>query len=149
MTTKKSNAKTTKKTAAKPAAKPELTSARVNSRIRSLLGKKGDKGGDQLSKDWRAFIASEFSLSKTQAANLKNIPAEEVAKVQGGFRDAVKQGGEFRLKLGSEAGSGAGELTIQPKGPTTPSRTIKITIIKCTFDANCRNWHCKLGPLTI
>ena len=100
----------------------------------------------KLSKDWRAFLASEFALSKTLADSLKVIPAEEVTNVQRAFRDAVKQGGDFRIKLGTS--SAPGELSIQPAGSGAPTRTIKITIIRCTFDANFRHWHCKLFPLT-
>lgn len=154
MTTKKSSAKTTKKTAkasakntknaaAKSSAKPELTAARVNSRIQSLLGKKGDQAADQLSKDWRAFLASEFSMSQDRAANLKNISAKDVDMVQRGLRDAVKNGGVFRLKLGASGG----ELMVQPAGTGAPSRRFTFIFFTCTFDTIFKNWHCHLGRL--
>lgn len=139
----KTSAKSTRKTAAKTSAKPELTAARVNSRIRSLLGKKGDQAADQLSKDWRAFLASEFSMSKDRAANLKNISAKDVDMVQRGLRDAVKNGGVFSLKLGASGG----ELMVQPAGTGAPSRRFTIIFFTCTFDTIFRNWHCHLGRL--
>ena len=136
-------ARTTKKPAAKTSAKPELTAARVNSRIKSLLGKKGDPAADLLSKDWRAFLTSEFSMSKDRAANLKKISAKDVDMVQGGLRDAVKNGGVFRLTLGASGG----ELTVQPGGTGAPSRKFTFIFFTCTFDTIFKNWHCHLGRL--
>jgi hypothetical protein len=148
MTTKKTAAKAPKKSG-KLSAKPSLTSSNVNQLIRPLLGQKGPAGrAAKLGKDWRAFIASELSLSKAQTDNLQNIPAEEVEKVQRALREAIKHGGEFSLSLGSESArkGAAGELTI--KGAAAAGKTARsftIPLVKCTFDANCRNWKCKFG----
>ena len=149
MTTKKTAAKPAKKSS-KPSAKPSLTSNNVNQLIRPLLGQKGPAGrAAKLGKDWRAFIASELSLSKTQTDNLQNIPAEEVEKVQRAFREAIKHGGEFSLSLGSESArkGAAGELTIKGAAAAAgkTARSFTIPLVKCTFDANCRNWKCKFG----
>lgn len=140
----KKSAGSTKKTVAKSSIKPVLTAARVNSRIKSLLGKKGDPTADRLSKDWRAFLASEFSMSRAQSANLQTIPAAEVEMVQSGLRDAVKNGGEFRLMLGATSGN----LMVQPADANASARRFRIKIITCTFDAYFRHWHCHLGPFS-
>ena len=147
MTTKKTAAKTAKKSG-KPSAKPALTSNNVNQLMRPLLGQKGpDRRAAKLGKDWRAFIASELSLSKTQTDNLQNIPPEEAEKVQRALREAIKHGGEFSLSLGSESArkGAAGELTIRGAAAGKTARSFTIPLVKCTFDANCRNWKCKFG----
>lgn len=144
---KKSAATAAKKSAGKGAAKPGLTPNRVNQLIRPLLGQKGDRRAARLSKDWRAFVASEFSLSKTQMDNLRSIPATEVNKVQRALREAVERGGEFSLTLGSEGArkGAAGQLTVMGGGAAATARRFTIPLVKCTFDANCRNWKCKFG----
>jgi hypothetical protein len=98
----------------------------------------------KLSRDWRAFIAGELSLSDTQAGNLRNIPANEVAKIQRAFKHVVTHGGEFSVKLGE--GKSEGSLIIKMTGTGATARSFKIPLLTCTFDANCRNWHCHLGP---
>ena len=148
-TAKKSTATAAKKSSAKGTAKPALTANRVNQLIRPLLGQKRERSAARLSKDWRAFIAGEFSLSKTQLDNLRSIPPAEVDKVQQALRETIEGGGEFSLTLGSDsARKGAtGELIIM-RGPASASasaRRFTIPLVKCTFDANCRNWKCKFG----
>jgi hypothetical protein len=147
--TKKTAARSTKKST-KRAAKPAFSSTRANSLFNSLAGKVGrDPRATQASKDWRALISSQFALTSTQVANLKAIPAAESARVQGGVTDMMKNGGNFRITLGTDAKAGGnGELLVQLVGSSTPSKGFKITIIKCNFDANCRNWHCKIGPFS-
>lgn len=139
----------TKKTAGKAAAgsatKPALTAGSLNRLIRPLLGQeKPDARATKLSRNWRALIAGELSISVIQAENLRSIPADEVAKVQRAFKHVVTHGGEFKAKLGE--GKSEGSLIINMTGTGATLRTFKITILTCTFDANCRNWRCHLGP---
>ena len=137
--------KTAKKAAAKSATKPALTANSLNRLIRPLLGQtKPDARAAKLSRDWRALIATELSISVVQAENLRSIPAEEVAKVQRAFKHVVTHGGEFNVKLGE--GQSEGSLIIRMTGTGTTQRTFKIPLITCTFDANCRHWHCHVGP---
>lgn len=146
-TAKKSTATAAKKSAGKGAAKPALTGNRVNQLIRPLLGQKGDRRAARLSKDWRAFITSELSLSKTRLDNLRSIPAAEVDKVQRALREAIERGGEFSLTLGSESArkGAAGQLIVMRGTAAASVRSFTIPLVKCTFDANCRNWKCKFG----
>ena len=144
---KKSTATAAKKSPAKGTAKPALTANRVNQLIRPLLGQKSDRRAAKLGKDWRAFIAGELSLSKTQLDNLRSIPPAEVDKVQQALREAIDGGGEFSLTLGSESvrKGAAGELVITRGAASASARSFTIPLVKCTFDANCRNWKCKFG----
>jgi len=137
--------KTAGKAATKSATKPALTANSLNRLIRPLLGQtKPDARATKLSRNWRALIASELSMSVIQAENLRSIPAEEVAKVQRAFKHVVTHGGEFTAKLGD--GQTDGSLNIRMTGTGKTLRTFKITLLTCTFDANCRHWHCHLGP---
>jgi hypothetical protein len=136
-----------KKSAPKGAAKPGFTADRVNQLIRPLLGQKGDRRAARLSKDWRAFVASQLSMTKTQLDNLRSIPPTEVDKVQRALREAIERGGDFSLTLGSESsrkGAG-GQLIVMGGGAAATARNFTIPLVKCTFDANCRHWKCKFG----
>jgi hypothetical protein len=95
--------------------KPPLTEDNVNRLAEAILTEGGAEKKYKLKKDWRAFVRSEFRLSKAQKDNLPNIPAQEVEKIQGALNEAVDHGGEVQLKLASEA-DGSGELTISMRG---------------------------------
>ena len=131
--------------------KPPLTEENVNQLSEALLTGGGpEEKKNKLKKDWRAFVRSEFRLSKAQRDDLPNNPQQEAEKIQGALNDAVDHGGELQLKLGSEAG-GSGRLAISKdsSGETSDeaaadARALKIPLIECTFDDNCENWECGL-----
>jgi len=56
----------------------------------------------RLSKDWRAFIAGELSLSKTQLDNCEAF-LRRSGQGQQALLEAIEGGGEFSLTLGSDS----------------------------------------------
>jgi hypothetical protein len=112
-----------------------------------------DPRARQLKKDWRSFVEGQFRLNETQGSNLRDVPAEEVEKIQRAFNEATNRGGKVVFAMAVPASEGSdgkgGSLTIEGGSggsAATVTPRIKITLIRCTFDANCRNWECKLGP---
>lgn len=144
-----------KKTGAQATEKPRLTGASATLLFKTVLNREQpDSRAKKLKKDWKAFFESEFHLSEMQRTHLQDISAEEGEKIRRGFSEAADKGGDVRLTLASDArgrrsaGEPGGSLTISSSAasPSATARRFKVPLLHCTFDANCRNWKCKLGP---
>lgn len=106
-------------------------------------------------RDWVAFVVDELKLTKVQKENLAKLPRDIVQLLQQSFNEALDGGGDIDLdiafgsaaKADSERGSAepSGRLVIE-KSKSEAGPRITIPVLHCTFDANCDNWSCNVGP---
>jgi hypothetical protein len=100
----------------------------------------------QLKHDWRKLLLAELPASDLQKEHLSLVPEGDAEELQKAIAMVVDHGGTIHIERDSEASPGT--LIVQPKiaheGAAIPNISIKI--FHCTFDANCRNWHCHWGP---
>jgi hypothetical protein len=137
--------------------KPRINSKSVKEVIEPLLvpGTKNARAR-KLRSDWRRFFRDEFALSDDQQSHLDAIPARVASQIQHAFGEALDRGGYFRMRI--PRGRRGGELEIVTAGvgikpppgtataPRGTFRSFNVVIFHCHYDANCRNWKCKLGP---
>ena len=103
-----------------------------------------------LRKDWIKLLGEEMPLSDAQREHLAQIPAKDAEDLQAAIASVVDHGGTVHFER--ESMRSPGKLIVQPKpkGKAKPAGTLEpafsIGIFHCTFDANCRNWHCHWGP---
>ena len=130
-----------------PSEKPPLTEQNVNALAARILNREPgtEEQATRLRSGWRTLLRQEFALEPIQQRNLAEIPADAVRQVQNALDHALGAGGALRLELG-HAPTG-GQLTIAPPTAPAPSPAVphlNIGVLKCTFGADCSNWHC--GP---
>jgi hypothetical protein len=103
-----------------------------------------------LRKDWIKLLGEEMPLSEAQRDHLSQIPAKDAAELQAAIASVVEHGGTVHFER--ESMRSPGKLIVQPKKKdgAKPSEKLdpafSLGIFHCTFDANCRNWHCHWGP---
>jgi len=137
------------------AAKPSLTEALVSQLVGELLERDSEsERAKTLKHDWRSFIDNEFELTSLQRKHLLDIPQREVEMIQQALSNAGDGGATIRLRLPVQGENSAstdrsgGELEITPR--RSPSALVPknaLTIVKCTFDADCSHWHCRWVPI--
>jgi len=112
---------------------------------------------DLAAEDWRAFLDRRFLLTDAERAALAAVDGEVAAHIAETVRELIKSGGALEVTL-PEARKG-GEVVFsrvdsysrarKSKGgarqASVRARRITVTILKCSFDANCRNWKCRPG----
>ncbi len=120
---------------------------------------------DLAERDWRTYIDARFRLSEAERETLASLPDEVVDHIADAVHTAMSRGGALSVRL--PRGKEGGEIVIFGPAPgeraskrtkkasvtartagssTSPgSAGFKIPILKCTFDANCRNWRCRPG----
>ena len=140
-----------------PPRQPRLNSYRLAKFANRLFNDKSEaEWRELLAGDWRQFMQRRFRLSDEQHAALSALDADTVASIADAARQLLESGGEVQATLPdgkrggqlvlAEAGKErkrAATAAAAPGGGTTTGFTIPI--IKCTFDANCRNWKCRRG----
>jgi hypothetical protein len=107
-----------------------------------------------LGQDWMKLIQEELPLTPQQKGHLAHVPEKDARELQEAIAEVVKRGGTIHFERESE--QGPGKLIVQPKPaqsktaqPETASAAepdFSFHFFHCTFDANCRNWHCGWGP---
>jgi hypothetical protein len=96
-----------------------------------------------LRQDWMKLLQTELPVSASQKEHLSGVPAEDAKQLQAAIAMVVDHGGAIHIERDSERSPGI--LVVQPNsGPQTAD--FSFGIFHCTFDANCRNWHCGWGP---
>jgi len=107
----------------------------------------GDPARARLLKDdWRKLLAVELPVTEEQREHLAVVPARDAKELQAAIALTVERGGTIHIERDSETGPGT--LIVQPRPGVEdrPAPAISVGIFHCTFDANCRHWHCAWGP---
>lgn len=101
--------------------------------------------------DWRAFVERRFKLTDPERDALAAIDQEVVAQIAETVRELIRTGGELEATL--PEGRKGGELVFSrartsarargARGSARRSRAAPVPVLRCTFDANCRNWKCR------
>jgi hypothetical protein len=128
--------------AAEPApARQGANTAAFNQLFRSALA--DPSRAQALREDWMSLVRSELPVSQSQKEHLSGVPAKDAKELQAAIAMVVDHGGTIEIQRDSERSPGT--LVVQPNsGPQTAD--FSVGIFHCTFDANCRNWHCGWGP---
>jgi hypothetical protein len=104
----------------------------------------------RLRKDWIKLLGEEMPLSEAQRDHLSQIPAKDAAELQAAIASVVEHGGTVHFERESPRSPGTLIVHPKPKGAPKPAEALdpafSVGIFHCTFDANCRNWHCHWGP---
>jgi hypothetical protein len=102
----------------------------------------------QLKADWRKLLITELPVSEAQKEHLRSLPEDDAKKLQNAISMVVDHGGTVRVERASETSPGL--LIVEPAAtapaPAAAQAKFSVIIFHCTFDANCRNWHCGWGP---
>jgi hypothetical protein len=98
----------------------------------------------QLKGDWMKLLQAELAVTDRQKEHLSLVPAGDAKELQSAIALVVDHGGTIHIDRDSEHSPGV--LVVQPKQPGGETLDFSIPIFHCTFDANCRNWHCGWGP---
>jgi hypothetical protein len=93
--------------------------------------------------DWRAFIDRRFKLTDAERDALAAIDEEVVAQIAETVRELIRSGGELEVTL--PEGRKGGELVFSRGAGTARRRAASAVVLRCSFDANCRNWKCRAG----
>lgn len=99
---------------------------------------------NELKQNWMQLLQKELQLSDSQKEHLSLVPAEHAKELQAAIAQAVDQGGKVYIERDSERAPGQLIVEPNPNGRVEPA--FSVGIFHCTFDANCRNWHCGWGP---
>jgi hypothetical protein len=129
-----------------PAEKAPNTAA-FNQWVQSALA--NPERARRLKSNWRKLVMEELPVSEAQKQHLYSIPEKDAHELQEAIATVVEHGGTIHLERASETSPGT--LVVQPSKDALGSNgaaQAKFTVIifHCTFDANCRNWHCGWGP---
>ena len=99
----------------------------------------------ELKRDWIELAGKELTLSEPQKEHLSLVPTHDANKLQEAIAQVVEHGGTIHIERDSEHSPGL--LVVHPKQTgATVNPEFSVGIFHCTFDANCRNWHCGWGP---
>jgi hypothetical protein len=85
-----------------------------------------------------------FETTSQQAESLSLVPPDDADELQKAIAMVVDHGGTIHIERQSE--HSPGKLVVQPKSTEPSVAQLSVGIFHCTFDANCRNWHCGWGP---
>ena len=121
--------------------------AAFNQWVRSALA--NPERARRLKSNWRKLVMEELPISEAQKQHLYSIPEKDAHELQEAIATVVDYGGTIHLERASETSPGT--LVVQPTNTAwepNGAAQAKFTVIifHCTFDANCRNWHCGWGP---
>jgi hypothetical protein len=121
--------------------------AAFNQWVRSALA--NPERARRLKSNWRKLVMEELPVSEAQKQHFYSIPEKDARELQEAIATVVDHGGTIHLERESETSPGT--LVVQPSKAVLKSSDdveAKFTVIlfHCTFDANCRNWHCGWGP---
>jgi hypothetical protein len=129
------------KEAPSPALKHAPNTAALNHWFASALADPARKRA--LREDWMTLLRKELPVSDSQKEHLSLVPAADAAELQRAMAMVVDHGGTIHIERESERSPGT--VVVQPN--TNPGTAkFSVGIFHCTFDANCRNWHCGWGP---
>ena len=138
-----------------PPRRPRLNSYRLSKFANRIFNDKSEtEWRDLIAEDWRQFMERRFSLSDAERAALAALDEETVESIANAARQLLESGGEVQATL--PEGKRPGQLVLgaakgrkmaaaAAPGGGGPTSGLTIPIIKCTFDANCRNWKCRRG----
>jgi hypothetical protein len=140
-----------------PPRRPRLDAHRLEKFAGRLFNERSEPEWRQLAaEDWRAFLERRFVLTDAERDALAAIDDGTVAQIAETVRELVKAGGELAAALPEGRGE-RGEIVFsradgrgrsgrsKPATRRPSGRSISIPILKCSFDANCRNWKCRPG----
>jgi|GEM_PF-4421330 len=99
---------------------------------------------DKLRGNWMKLIQAELPLSNDQKEHLSLVPKEHAKELQSAIAMVVEKGGKIHIDRENEHSPGT--LVVEPKSHGTHTAEFSLPIFHCTFDANCRHWHCGWGP---
>ncbi|AUH73377.1 hypothetical protein [Legionella sainthelensi] len=116
--------------------------AAINQWFASALADPGR--ADKLKGDWISLMKAELPLSEHQKESLALIPEHHAKELKAAIAMVVEKGGTIHLDRKSE--NSPGTLVVQPTVTGTHTADLSINVFHCTFDANCRHWHCGWGP---
>lgn len=139
--------------------KPAPKTADFNEWFKSALADPKRKSG--LKTNWIELVKSELPVSADQKEHLSDIPAADAKALQEAIGLVVDKGGSIHIERVNEKSPGT--LIVQPAAAAAPlsaavaagggvssggsvNPAFSVGIFHCTFDANCRNWHCGWGP---
>ena len=122
--------------------KPALTTANLNAWLASVLA--DPARAKKLKDNWRELMVAEFDATKEQMNSLTIGPGKHADELDDALARVVNGGGTIHVERASE--HGPGRLIVSPKAGGSETADLSIGIYHCTFDANCRNWHCGWGP---
>jgi hypothetical protein len=126
-----------------PVKAPILNTGNANQWFKSVLA--NPVQARQLKQDWIKLLTTDLAATSQQKENLSLVPANYAKELQGAIAQVVDQGGTIHLDRESEHSPGT--LIVEPTTPPGEKAPhLSIGIYHCTFDANCRNWHCGWGP---
>lgn len=137
-----------------PPRRPRLSAYRLAKFAdRTFNDRSEQEARDLATADWRGFLEQRFSLSDAEQRALRELPPEVVDEIANAVRALTKSGGAIAVAL--PEGRKGGEITFfgpeaSPRRraaarPSGDSSRYTIPIVKCSFDANCRNWRCRPG----
>lgn len=98
----------------------------------------------QLKGDWMKLLQAELAVTDRQKEHLSLVPAADAMELQKAIAMVVDHGGTIHIERDSERSPGV--LVVQPKKPGVETVDFSVGVFHCTFDANCRHWHCGWGP---
>lgn len=90
------------------------------------------------------LLLSTFDTTSQQAESLSLVPPDDAKELQKAIAMVVDHSGTIHIERESERSPG--KLVAQPKSTEAREPHLSVGIFHCTFDANCRNWHCGWGP---
>ena len=135
-----------------PPRRPRVTSYRLSKFAGRVFNETTESEWRELAaKDWREFMRKRFRLSDAQREAIESIDEEASSSIAATVQELIKTGGAMDIVLpegrkggevtfsGPDGGKGGGGTRALARG-----RSFSIKILKCTFDANCRNWKCRI-----
>lgn len=135
-----------------PTGRPPLTADALNAAADVVFSgsPEAEAHARQVERDWRAYVLASFRLKSRQKESLDAIPPEVVEDIQRALRQALESGGgsaRIRLVSGSKRADARGELVVSAakrsrQGGGGSAARLKVPILRCTFDADCRDWDC-------
>jgi len=129
-------------TSSEAARHPALTTASANHWFKSVLADRAR--AHLLRENWIRLLLAEFAATSQQAENLSVVPTGDAKELQEAIAMVVDHGGTIHIERESERSPG--KLVVQPNKTGPETADFSVGIFHCTFDANCRNWHCGWGP---
>jgi hypothetical protein len=89
------------------------------------------------------LVHAELPSSDGQKEHLSLVPASDAKELQHAIAMVVDHGGTIKIERDSE--HSPGKLVVYPSAKSETAN-FSVGIFHCTFDANCRHWHCGWGP---
>lgn len=116
--------------------------AAINDWFKSVLA--DPARANELKHAWMKLMNKELPLSAPQKEHLSLVPNRDANELQTAIAQVVQHGGTIHIERDSEHSPGL--LVVHPARTDAANPEFSVGIFHCTFDANCRNWHCGWGP---